>query len=60
MSTTMHVKYMYVKYVMYSLLELLDMCNSMGKGTRICLCMGHVYINMIVVVLVSICMNMYV
>ena len=36
-STTMHVKYMYVKYVIYSLLGLLDRCTCMGKG------MGFVY-----------------
>ena len=48
MSTTMHVKFMYVKYVMYSLLGLLDRCSSMGKGMGRCLYIVHVYFDRIV------------
>ena len=45
MSTTMHVKYMYVKYVMYSLLGWHDRCTSMGKGMVPCLYIAHVYLD---------------
>ena len=30
----------------------------MGKGMRLCLCIAHVYLDRIVLVLVSICVNM--
>ena len=59
MSSTMHLKYMYVKYVMYYLLGFLDRCTSMGKGMGLWLSIAHVYLDRIVLVLVSICMNMY-
>ena len=44
MSTTTHVKYMYVKYVMYSLLGWIDRCTSMVKGMGLCLYIAHVYL----------------
>ena len=44
----MHVKYMYVKYVMYSFLGLLDRFTSMGKGMGLCLYIWHVYLDRIV------------
>ena len=56
----MHVKYMYVKYVMYSLLGLLDRCTSIGNGMGLCLYIAYVHLDRIVLVLVSICMNMHV
>ena len=48
MSTNMHAKYMYVKYIMYSLLGWLDRCTSMGKGMGPCLYIAHVYLDRIV------------
>ena len=43
----MHVKYMYVKYVMFSFLGLLDRCTSMVKGVGGFLYIAHMYIERI-------------
>ena len=51
MSTTTHVKYMYVKYVMYSFLGWLDRSTSMGKGMTPCLYIAHLYLGRIVPIL---------
>ena len=47
-STTIHVKYMYVKNVMYSLIGWLDGYNSKGNGMGPCLSIAHVYLDRIV------------
>ena len=60
MSTTMHVKYKYVKYVMYSLQGWLDRCTSIGNGMGLCLYIAYVYLVRIVLVLIFMCMNMHV
>ena len=61
MSTTMHgmMIFMKVGYV-FLYLELLDRCTSMANGMGLCICIAHVYLDGIVLVLASICMNMYV
>ena len=56
----MHVKYMYVKYVMYSFLGSLDRRNSMGKAMGLNLYIAHVYLDRIVLFFVSIFTNMYI
>ena len=60
-SNSMHVKMMFMKeWYMFTYQELLVRCTSMGKGMGLCLCIAHVYLDRIVLVLVSICMNMHV